>query len=120
MLICSRAARTSGQTDRPPHQVSKNSCVWQQQVVHKSLTCDDLPQFGVQVDGAGQEGADVSSCQEGGPRGQEDLEAADVSVNLQQWLHIFGSGDVLRHPENRDELGRLSLVGGGGRRQFNL
>lgn len=33
----------------------------------RSLTCDDLSEFGVQVDRAGQEGADVSASQDGRP-----------------------------------------------------
>lgn len=58
-------------------------------------TCNDLPEFGVQVDSAGQEHLHISGSEDGCPGGEEHLEAADVSVDLQQWLHIFGGGDVL-------------------------
>lgn len=34
----------------------------------------------------------------GGSRGQEHLKAADVSINFQQRLHIFGGGDVFGNP----------------------
>lgn len=61
-------------------------CLW---------TCDDLPELGVQVDGARQEHLHVPGGEHGSPGGQEDLEAPDVSVDLQQGLHVFGGGDVL-------------------------
>ena len=61
-------------------------------------TCDDLPELGVQVDGAGQEHLHVAGRQDGCPGGQEDLETPDVSVDLQQGLHVLGGRDVLGDP----------------------
>ena len=61
-------------------------------------TCDDLPQLGVQVDGAGQEGVHVAGGEHGRAGGEEHLEAAAVPVDLQQWLHVLGGGDVLGDP----------------------
>ena len=57
-------------------------------------TCNDLAEFGVQVDGAGKEHLHVACRENGCPRGQEHLEAADVPIDLQQGLHVFGGGDV--------------------------
>ena len=68
----------------------------------RHVTCYDLSQLWVQVDGAGQEGPDVSGRQDGRPGRQEDLEAPNVSVYLQQRLHVLGGGDVLGHSETRD------------------
>lgn len=68
-------------------------------------TCNDLPQLWVQVYSAGQEGAEVPGRQDGSPGGQEDLEAAHVPINLQQWLHILGGRDVLGHPVGEETRG---------------
>lgn len=48
-------------------------CVW---------TCYDLPQFGVQVDSAGQKHLHVSGGENRCPRGEEDLKASDISIDL--------------------------------------
>lgn len=69
-----------------------------------ALTCDDLSEFWVQVDRAGQEGSNVSGCEDGSPGRQEHLKAANISIDLQQGLHVFGGGDVLGHPERTDTL----------------
>ena len=61
-------------------------CVW---------TCYDLPELGVQVDRAGQKHLHVSGSKNRCPRGEEDLKASDVSVDLQQGLDILGGGDIL-------------------------
>lgn len=70
-------------------------CVW---------TCYDLSEFWVQVDCAGQEHLHVSGGENRRPGGQEDLKAADVSVDLQQWLHIFGGGNVLGDSSKEEDI----------------
>lgn len=61
-------------------------------------TCYDLPEFGVQVDSAGQKHLHVAGSQNGHPGREEDLEAANVPVNLQQRLHILGGGNIFGYP----------------------
>lgn len=58
-------------------------------------TCYDLPEFRIQVDGAGQEHLHVSRSENRCPGGEKDLKAADISVDLQQGLHVFGERDIL-------------------------
>lgn len=90
------------------HQITPRS--WEQQEVQSAIhwavfsavlsstrTCNDFTEFGVQVDGARQEGANVPRCKDRCPWWQEDLEAAHVSVDLQQRLHVLCGWDVLRH-----------------------
>lgn len=47
------------------------------------LTCDDLAEFGVEIDGAGEEGFYVTGGEDRCPWRQEYLEAPRIAVNLQ-------------------------------------
>lgn len=58
-------------------------------------TCYDLPQFGVQVNSAGQKHLHISGSKNRRPGGEEHFKAADVSVDLQQRLHVLCGRDVL-------------------------
>lgn len=73
-------------------------------------TCYDLPEFGVQVDGAGQEHLHISGSEDRRPGGEEDLKTADVSIDLQQRLHILGGGDVLGDSSEDKEKEKQELM----------
>ncbi len=73
-------------------------------------TCYDLSEFGVQVDGAGQEHLHISGSEDGRPGGEEDLKAADVSIDLQQRLHVLGGGDVLGDSSEDKEKEKQELM----------
>lgn len=75
------------------------------------LTCYDLPQFGIQVDSAGQEHLHVSGSEDGCPGGEEDLKAADVSIDLQKRLHILSGGNVLGDSSEGKETQKEDLDG---------
>lgn len=57
-------------------------------------TCYDLPEFGVQVDSAGQKHLHVSGIKNRRPGGEEHLKATDVSIDFQQGLNVLCGGDV--------------------------
>lgn len=68
------------------------------------LTCYNLSELRVQVDRAGEEGADVSSRQHWGARGKEHLETPHISIYLQQRLYIFSGGNVLGNPVTQKDI----------------
>lgn len=65
-------------------------------------TCYDLPEFGVQVDSAGQKHLHVSGIKNRRPGGEEHLKATDVSIDLQQRLNILCGGDIFGDPSKQN------------------